>query len=124
MDTKNSTLANNIFGGHDMVANHEYKKAFMDERTWNVSLSSDNVFEVHCFPLIMVDLGLKTCSCQKWEINGYPCQYVVATIFRSEKNLNSFVEPFFHTDMYRQGYSFSIAQFQLLNNLFIPLMML
>ncbi|KAL7245700.1 hypothetical protein ACSBR2_000934 [Camellia fascicularis] len=26
----------------------------------------------------------------------------------SGKNLNSFVEPFFHVDMYRQAYSFSI----------------
>ncbi|KAL7218233.1 hypothetical protein ACSBR2_011497 [Camellia fascicularis] len=60
------------------------EKAFLDERTWNVSLSSDNVFEVHCFPSIMVDLG-------------------------SGKNLNSFVEPFFHVDMYRQAYSFSIG---------------
>ncbi|KAL7249550.1 hypothetical protein ACSBR1_011695 [Camellia fascicularis] len=49
------------------------EKAFLDERTWNVSLSSDNVFEVHCFPSIMVDLGLRTCSCQKWEINGHLC---------------------------------------------------
>ncbi|KAL7251279.1 hypothetical protein ACSBR1_013166 [Camellia fascicularis] len=46
------------------------EKAFMDEGTWNVSLSSDNVFEVHCFPSVMVDLGLRTCSCRKWEING------------------------------------------------------
>ncbi|KAL7194073.1 hypothetical protein ACSBR2_025671 [Camellia fascicularis] len=57
----------------------------------------------------MVDLGLRTCSCRKWEINGYPCQHVVAAIFRSGKNLNSFVEPFFHADMYRQAYSFSIG---------------
>ncbi|KAL7187941.1 hypothetical protein ACSBR1_037892 [Camellia fascicularis] len=77
------------------------EKAFMDVRTWNVSLSCDNVFEVHCFPSAMVDLGLRTYSCRKWEINGYPCQRVVAAIFRSEKNLNSFVEPFFDADMYR-----------------------
>ncbi|KAL7244483.1 hypothetical protein ACSBR1_016681 [Camellia fascicularis] len=72
------------------------EKAFMDGRTWNVSLSSDNVFEVHCFPLVM-------------EINGYPYQHVVTAIFRSGKNLNSFVKPFFHVDMYRQAYSFSIS---------------
>ena len=39
------------------------EKLFLDERTWNVSLSSDNVIEVHCFPSVMVDLGLRTCSC-------------------------------------------------------------
>ncbi|KAL7250308.1 hypothetical protein ACSBR1_012336 [Camellia fascicularis] len=64
--------------------NSVLEKAFLDGRTWNVSLSSDNVFEVHCFPSVMVDLG-------------------------SGKNLNSFVEPFFHADMYRQAYSFSIG---------------
>lgn len=85
------------------------EKAFADERTWNVSLSSDNVFEVHCFPSVMVHLGLRTCSCRKWEINGYPCQHAVAAIFRSGKNLNSFIELFFHADMYHQAYSFSIG---------------
>ncbi|KAL7205068.1 hypothetical protein ACSBR2_018063 [Camellia fascicularis] len=85
------------------------EKAFMDGRTWNVSLSSDNVFEVHCFSSVMVDLGLKTCSCRKWKINGYPCQHNIATNFRSGKDLNLFVEPFFHADMYRQAYLFSIG---------------
>ncbi|KAL7211201.1 hypothetical protein ACSBR2_014137 [Camellia fascicularis] len=85
------------------------EKPFLDGRTSNVSLSSDNVFEVHCFPSVMVDLGLRTCSCRKWEINGYPCQHAVAAIFRSGKNLNSFVEPFFHADMCRQAYPFSIG---------------
>ncbi|KAL7265392.1 hypothetical protein ACSBR1_003208 [Camellia fascicularis] len=84
------------------------EKVFMDGRTWNVSLLSDNVFEVHCFPSVIVDLGLRTCSCRKWEINGYPCQDAVATIFRSGRNLNSFVELFFHSDMYREAYLFSI----------------
>ncbi|KAL7232125.1 hypothetical protein ACSBR2_010193 [Camellia fascicularis] len=81
----------------------------MDGRTWNVSLSFDNVIEVHYFPSLMVDLGLRTCSCRKWEINGYPCQHAVAAIFRSGKNLNSFVDPFFHADMYHQAYSFLIG---------------
>ncbi|KAL7239138.1 hypothetical protein ACSBR2_005106 [Camellia fascicularis] len=85
------------------------EKAFMDGRTWSVSLSYDNVFKVCCFPSVMVDLGLRTCLCRKWEINGYPCQHAVVAIFRSGKNLNSFVEPFFHADMYRQAYSFSIV---------------
>ncbi|KAL7264672.1 hypothetical protein ACSBR1_002604 [Camellia fascicularis] len=57
----------------------------------------------------MVDLGLRTCSCRKWEINGYPCQHAVVVIFRSGKNLNSSVEQFFHADMYRQAYLFSIG---------------
>ncbi|KAL7240790.1 hypothetical protein ACSBR2_006439 [Camellia fascicularis] len=60
------------------------EKAFMDGRTWNVSLSSDNMFEVHCFPSVMVNLG-------------------------SGKNLNSIIEPYFHADMYRQAYSLSIG---------------
>ncbi|KAL7249872.1 hypothetical protein ACSBR1_011954 [Camellia fascicularis] len=85
------------------------ENAFMDERTWYVSLSSDNVFEVYYFPSVMVVLGLRTCSCRKREINGYPCQHAVDAIFRSGKNLNSFVEPFFHADMYRQAYSFFIG---------------
>ncbi|KAL7219194.1 hypothetical protein ACSBR2_012299 [Camellia fascicularis] len=44
------------------------EKSFLDGRTWNVSLSSDNVFEVHCFPSVMVDLGLRTCSSYSFSI--------------------------------------------------------
>ncbi|KAL7221817.1 hypothetical protein ACSBR1_023709 [Camellia fascicularis] len=100
------------------------EKAFLDERTWNVSLSSDNVFEVHCFPSVMVDLLLRTCSCRKWKINGYPCQHAVAAIFRSGKNLNSFVEPFFMLICIVKRTHFRLAQFQLLKNLCVALMML
>ncbi|KAL7176256.1 hypothetical protein ACSBR2_029744 [Camellia fascicularis] len=81
----------------------------MDGRTENASLSSDNLFEVHCFPFVMVDLSLKTCLCRKYEINGYLCQHVAVVIFKSEKNLNLFDEPFFHANVYRQAYSFSIG---------------
>ncbi|KAL7258142.1 hypothetical protein ACSBR1_004296 [Camellia fascicularis] len=49
------------------------EKAFMDRRIWNVSFSSDNVFEVHCFISVMVDLGLRTCSCRKWESMSTCC---------------------------------------------------
>lgn len=35
--------------------------------------------------------------------------YAVAAIFRNRKNLNLFVEPFFHIDMYCQACSFSIG---------------
>ncbi|KAL7201115.1 hypothetical protein ACSBR1_032930 [Camellia fascicularis] len=81
----------------------------MDGMTWNVSLSFDNVFEGHYFSSVIVDLGLRTCSYRKWKIKGYPYQHVFTAIFRSGKNLNSFVEPFFHADMYRQAYLFSIG---------------
>ncbi|KAL7194025.1 hypothetical protein ACSBR2_025635 [Camellia fascicularis] len=61
------------------------EKAFLDGRTWNVSLSSNNAFEVHCFPSVMVDLGVRTCSCRKWEINGYPCQHAIPAILGVER---------------------------------------
>ncbi|KAL7235837.1 hypothetical protein ACSBR1_019178 [Camellia fascicularis] len=32
------------------------EKAFMDGRTWNVSLLSNNVFEVYCFPRLWLIL--------------------------------------------------------------------
>ncbi|KAL7259771.1 hypothetical protein ACSBR1_005610 [Camellia fascicularis] len=57
----------------------------------------------------MVDLGLKTCLSRKWKINGYPCQHAAVAIFNSKKNLNLFIKPFFHADMYCQAYSFSIG---------------
>ncbi|KAL7239798.1 hypothetical protein ACSBR2_005634 [Camellia fascicularis] len=56
------------------------EKAFIDGRTWNMSLSSD--MSLKCIVFLRL-----------W----------------SGKNLNSFVKLFFHADMYRQAYSFSIG---------------
>ncbi|KAL7164692.1 hypothetical protein ACSBR2_040568 [Camellia fascicularis] len=42
------------------------KKAFNEGRSWKVSQSNADVYEVHSFPSITVDIGHRTCSCFKW----------------------------------------------------------
>ncbi|KAL7164775.1 hypothetical protein ACSBR2_040640 [Camellia fascicularis] len=41
------------------------KKAFNEGRSWKVSQSNADVYEVHSFPSITVDIGHCTCSCFK-----------------------------------------------------------
>ncbi|KAL7258182.1 hypothetical protein ACSBR1_004324 [Camellia fascicularis] len=102
MDTRSLTLANNKFGGHDMDANHEYEnkvlcprmdsvleKAFMDGRTWNC------IVFLRLWLILVENLFMSKMG-NKW-------------VSMSGKNLNSFVKPFFHADMYHQAYSFSIG---------------
>ncbi|KAL7259536.1 hypothetical protein ACSBR1_005431 [Camellia fascicularis] len=43
----------------------------------------------------------------KW--NKVLCPRMDSVLEKSGRNLNFFVEPFFHADMYRQAYSFSIG---------------
>ncbi|XP_028096999.1 uncharacterized protein LOC114296866 [Camellia sinensis] len=54
--------------------------SFNDNRSWQVSKANEDVFEVHSIPSVMVDIARCTCSCFKWQINGFPCNHVVIGI--------------------------------------------
>ncbi|KAL7262778.1 hypothetical protein ACSBR1_001021 [Camellia fascicularis] len=42
-----------------------FEKAFNEGRSWKVSQSNVDVYEVHSFPSVTVDIGQRTCSCFK-----------------------------------------------------------
>ncbi|GFZ05186.1 hypothetical protein Acr_17g0007580 [Actinidia rufa] len=43
--------------------------AYNSCRTWGVIRSSDDLFEVQSHPSVFVDIGGRTCSCGKWQLN-------------------------------------------------------
>ena len=73
-----------------------------------MSKANDDVFEVHSFPSVMVDVGRCVCSCYQWQVNGFPCEHAVVAIQRSAYNLNDCVEKYFHVENYREAYAAAI----------------
>ncbi|XP_028091988.1 uncharacterized protein LOC114292280 [Camellia sinensis] len=90
------------------VMESKLDKAYSDERSWIVSQSNDDVFEVHSHPSVLVDIGKCTCSCFQWQINGFPCQHAMVAFRNSGNNLNALVEPYFHVSTYQLSYFHTI----------------
>jgi zinc finger SWIM domain-containing protein 3 len=87
---------------------NKLEMSYNKTRTWNIRPSTEYLYEVNSNPSVTVDLERRTCSCRWWQIDGLPCDHAVAVIQKTQHNLNSFVEPFFHTEMYRLSYSYPI----------------
>ncbi|XP_028052873.1 uncharacterized protein LOC114257311 [Camellia sinensis] len=79
--------------------------SFNDRRSWQVNKANKDVFEVHSIPFVTVDIARRACSCFKWQINGFPCDYAVIAIQRNHYNLSDCVEHYFHVKTYRAAYS-------------------
>ncbi|KAL7263223.1 hypothetical protein ACSBR1_001404 [Camellia fascicularis] len=70
--------------------------------------SDDNVFEVRSHPLVLVNIGNRSCSCFQWQLNGFPFPYVVVAFRNSGKNVYDYIESFYHVVKYRTAYKGSI----------------
>ncbi|KAL7208083.1 hypothetical protein ACSBR1_029943 [Camellia fascicularis] len=62
--------------------------SFNTSTSWNVSKANDDVFEVHSFPSVIVDIGCRVYFCYQWQVNGFPCEHAIIAIQRSAYNLN------------------------------------
>ncbi|KAL7217755.1 hypothetical protein ACSBR2_011068 [Camellia fascicularis] len=83
-------------------------KAYNKRRSWLVSQSNDDIYEVHSFPSVLVDVGRHTCSCFQWQIKGFPCAHAVVAIRNSGKDLYNFVNAYYHVAEYRSSYAHNI----------------
>ncbi|XP_028094630.1 uncharacterized protein LOC114294685 [Camellia sinensis] len=81
---------------------------YEDSRSWLVSQSDDNVFEVRSHPLVLVDIGNRSCSCFQWQLNRFPCSHAVVAFRNSGKNIYNAIESFYHIDKYKAAYGGSI----------------
>ncbi|XP_028111825.1 uncharacterized protein LOC114310119 [Camellia sinensis] len=79
--------------------------SFNNRKSWQVSKANEDVLKVHSIPSVTVDIARRTCSCFKWQINGFPCDHAVISIQKSHYNLNDCVEHYFHIETYRATYS-------------------
>ncbi|KAL7203320.1 hypothetical protein ACSBR2_016586 [Camellia fascicularis] len=84
-------------------------KAYNKGRAWIVSQSNDNVYEIHSYPSVLVDVDRCTCSCFQRQINRLPCAHTIVAICNSGRDLYDLVEPFYYASEYRLSYDSSIT---------------
>ncbi|KAG5526792.1 hypothetical protein RHGRI_032905 [Rhododendron griersonianum] len=103
-DVGASTSKGISFSGQGLVV-HRLESMGDVVKTWKVIPSSADIFEVDTDPSVCVDIGRRTCSCCWWQLNGFPCCHAVCAIKYSGKDLNLYVERYFHVESYHQVYS-------------------
>ncbi|XP_026431529.1 uncharacterized protein LOC113328723 [Papaver somniferum] len=73
-------------------------------RTWTVVESMERLYEVRSPRTHSVDLLERTCTCHRWQVNGFPCAHACAAIQSTREDIYSFVEPHFTTEWYNRTY--------------------
>ncbi|XP_028075915.1 uncharacterized protein LOC114278109 [Camellia sinensis] len=81
------------------------EEAYSKSRAWKVSQANNDVYEVHSFPSVMVDIGRRTCPCFQWQINEFPCAHAIVAVQKNGKNLDDIVVPWYHVSEYRLTYA-------------------
>ncbi|XP_026436655.1 uncharacterized protein LOC113334669 [Papaver somniferum] len=71
-------------------------------RTWTVTQSMKRMYEVASPRYHTVDLLLKTCTCHRCRVNGFPCSHACASIQATGEDIYSFVETYFITKWYNR----------------------
>ncbi|BFG35528.1 hypothetical protein CerSpe_218020 [Prunus speciosa] len=84
------------------------EKSLESGRYWDVSRSSDFLFEVHGEDSVMVDLQSRTCSCRMWQIKGFPCAHALVAILKNDKNPFEYVEEYFTVEHFKKCYNIPI----------------
>ena len=88
--------------------NKKIKAGVAFGQSWSVLKSSEGVYEVQAKKSVCVDLSWKTCTCYSWQTNGFPCAHAFAAIHRSGLELEKFIDPYYHTEMYQKAYAIPI----------------
>ena len=84
------------------------EEAFNDTKAWIVKKYSNDIHEIQLDHSVMVDIGKQSCSCRLLEIDSFPCKHGFNAIKRSEKDLNCFLDDYYHVCSYCDSYSHSI----------------
>ncbi|KAF9626317.1 hypothetical protein IFM89_032166 [Coptis chinensis] len=77
-------------------------------RTWKVTKSADDVFEVHSDNIFCVDLKRFFCSCNVWTIESFPCEHALQCILSIGEDVHKFCDPYLVVSAFRDSYSHSI----------------
>ena len=63
-------------------------------------------FEVdHFGNTYLVNLGIKSCGCRKWDLTGIPCPHAMCCILKDRKNVDEFVDGYYTKERYLKAYS-------------------
>ncbi|XP_026436681.1 uncharacterized protein LOC113334705 [Papaver somniferum] len=73
-------------------------------RTWIVVESMERLYEFRSPHTHSVDLLERTCTCYRWQVNGFPCVHACVSIQSTREDIYSFLEPYFTTEWYNRTY--------------------
>ncbi|KAI8571358.1 hypothetical protein RHMOL_Rhmol01G0113900 [Rhododendron molle] len=90
------------------IMEKKFKGLFNVSKTWAISRSSDDLYEVRCDPSVSVNIASRSCSCGEWQINSFPCAHAFCALKRAEKNLNDYVDHYYSVHAFQNTYSKSI----------------
>ncbi|KAG5556876.1 hypothetical protein RHGRI_007205 [Rhododendron griersonianum] len=90
------------------IMEKKFKGLFNVSKTWAISRSSDDLYEVWCDPSVSVNISSRSCSCGEWQINSFPCAHAFCALKRGGKNLNDYVDHYYSVDAFHNTYSKSI----------------
>ena len=66
-------------------------------------------YEVDCVgKTFVVDLNLRKCGCNMWELTGIPCPHAICCILKNRLDINDFVHEYYHKDTFMKVYQFSV----------------
>ncbi|KAL7250847.1 hypothetical protein ACSBR1_012795 [Camellia fascicularis] len=102
---KRRVLAHTWTGAICPTMESRLKEAYNKSRAWKVSQANNDVYEVHSFPSVIVDIASRTCSYFQWQINEFPCAHAIVGVRKNEKNLDDIVVPWYHVSEYRLTYA-------------------
>ncbi|KAG5562222.1 hypothetical protein RHGRI_005079 [Rhododendron griersonianum] len=64
------------------IMEKKFKGLFNVSKTWAISRSSDDLYEVWCDPSVSVNIASRSCSCGEWQINSFPCAHAFCALKR------------------------------------------
>ncbi|XP_058194215.1 uncharacterized protein LOC131310955 [Rhododendron vialii] len=78
--------------------------SFNKGRSWTVAKASEDVFEVFSLPTVVVDVQRRTCTCCRWQLNGFPCVHAVTAIQKVGLQVSNYIDPFYTVEAFRLSY--------------------
>ena len=85
-----------------LVNNKSRRYQFWTTNNAQYEVRSKNGQALHEYKLWLDD---RACTCNQWQVNGYPCAHALAIIFLRKEDPQTYVEQFLTLDAFRQTYS-------------------
>ena len=84
-------------------------KAKMEEALqYSVFRSVDGKYEVRGKFNYTVNLRELVCSCNKWQINCFPCAHALAAIQGAGRRIYDYIDPYYSVELYKRSYDSGI----------------
>ncbi|KAI8550495.1 hypothetical protein RHMOL_Rhmol06G0111400 [Rhododendron molle] len=85
----------------------EIEKA--NAKGYSVMYCSTMKFEIRSpYKSWIVDIGLCTCTCKKWDESGVPCRHACAAMIKDRRKPEDFISPYYLTETFRNSYAYLI----------------